>query len=306
MILLFFFKIQHSVASECFSNNEASSYNIPERYRSIPAQLLEVLRRSYLQHTSSNNFLDNGFWGTNREDKCDWPQTLWKALDNISLVGLYTIASVYKRMSDAGLWAMVSRMRNVWHGTSYGFGFTSNLNDTDIESMIRGNSSFCRDLETVSGSYHDGQICWREVSSTKSGLHICFGAGSPPSVHIDFNQPALGRIPFSDTCVYDPIAVAKHYKDLKSKPPLTIFDALAEEKQNMQELLSQTRTQCPGYNSYLQQASIEGILKNFDNDILIPMALKGEARAKTEGLRLLRRVNQQKENLFAFSLCRCP
>ncbi|HXH75474.1 MAG TPA: hypothetical protein VNJ08_10945 [Bacteriovoracaceae bacterium] len=78
-----FVTLNHLLADECFPKTPMSAFNPPERYANLPGELIDVLRKSYLQHTKENKYLDNTFWGSNPDDKCSWPDSLWTALDTM-------------------------------------------------------------------------------------------------------------------------------------------------------------------------------------------------------------------------------
>ena len=292
-------------ATNCFNGDRTHSFQVPSRYRSIPAGLLAILRDSYFGHTNTNDFLANAFWsgGTNR---CQWPQTFWEALDNLNLNGLYTLASIYHRSKDLDVWWLISKIKNIWLGTSYGFNFdayTPNL--STLENSIRNNSRFCRDVEYISKKYHSGQICWREIPEYGNrGLHICFGNGQSTTVHIDYNAPAIGRFPLSVTCAYNPIAVAKHYDDLNSEAPKTIFDFLEAERQELIRLKGRSGQNCGGYLEVLNAASLQDMIDSLSHENLIKIAMKGSG-SSSAGMKLLRTIQNRRSQLFTISGCSC-
>lgn len=290
-------------ASECFDVDASSNTPPPYRYQSLPSELLNILQRSYTEHSPHNHYLDNSFWGSDPNDKCQWPKSLWKALDNIPLNAMYSLANVYQRAVNVHIWDVIFRIKNIWYGTSFGFNFQSpQMSFEELDNFFKRNNNFCRDVERISKTYHEGQICWREFTNgSDSGLHICFGKDGSTSIHVDYNNPAISRIPLTVTCLYNPLKVIDHYKDLKSPPPTTVFDIILEEKESILEWQKECRERCLSecINSFITP---EQVLNNFDNDVLIPLSLKG-LNVKIPAFELLKKINREKELLMKFSTC---
>ncbi|HXH75475.1 MAG TPA: hypothetical protein VNJ08_10950 [Bacteriovoracaceae bacterium] len=153
-----------------------------------------------------------------------------------------------------------------------------------MADYIAKNKNFCKDTESVSKKEHGGQMCWRQITKDGrgAGLHFCFGAGKPSEVHIDHNQVSLGRIPFTETCLYDPIALYKHYKDLKSSAPKTVFDVLGEEDADLKRMLQESENSCTGFDKYLFKLNIEKMQAQVTKDKIMAIAGLGESGPNAE------------------------
>lgn len=291
----------------CDHRDTLANYEVPDRYKSLHPIFIDTLRKSYLRHNKDNKFLDNAFWGTSPDDKCTWPKTLWEGLDNVGPKGVYTLANIWQKTDRAFVSSTVSRVRNIWFGTSFGFTFEGT--DPELKDMveyIKSRGTFCKDLESVSKKEHHGQTCWRQIptDSKGMGLHFCFGAGRPTEVHVDFNQVALRRVPWSDLCVYDPIALYKHYKDIKGSAPRTIFDALEDERADLERLKRLSETACKGFEKYLVQLNLDQMLEKVSKHRVQKVASLGEG-APSAGQKVISSILKDKEKLYSFAFCIC-
>jgi hypothetical protein len=193
---------------------------VPQKYSSIDPILLSKLKASYIAHrgggsTPGNDFLANGFWGCDPADKCSWPQTLWEALDKMGPDALDTI----NRVCDSTklysfLWPNIERIRDVWTlSSSFGFEFFT-TDETSLEEAIKRCNDFCRDDPWAECEYHHCQRCYREVGRLNvEGLHVCFGKGLYPNIHIDPHQIAE-RKEQNGMCKIDWIAWGRHAIDV--------------------------------------------------------------------------------------------
>lgn len=288
--------------ADCFRDNLANSYQIPYRYEPTPDPLVEVLRNSYIERTSKNKYLDNAFWGSNSQDRCSWPKSLWLALDNVDLNSLYTLVSVYQRAEKTDLWKIVKYIKNIWMRTSQGFAFDSDYSVKELDELFKTHKKFCRDWEISTTRYHKGQTCWREISKDRAGLHFCYSDNGKFDVHIDYNQPAFGRLPLSDSCSFHPAGLIRHYQDLNGPAPKTMLNYLSELKEDIEKLLQRSIDVC-GENDFLFQTSLKNLLKQLDRQELIRIALKG-SEANQAGEKLLQSIQNEREQILSvFSQC---
>jgi hypothetical protein len=181
----------------------------PSDLPAIPAPLLRTLYYSYYHRVdgdpSASHYLDNAFGK---------PKTLWEALRGLG-GDLAMMKQIYDRWTGAGInWVFVKAITNSWRGTSDGFNFVSD-NVGDLEKALGNASTFCHDH--VGEAYHwweeGSSPCWREVVNGGPGLHVCTGAKSGPTVHIDPHQIVKGKH-WGGLCNYDLGTVEDHYRDL--------------------------------------------------------------------------------------------
>ncbi len=193
---------------------------VPQQYSSINPILLSKLRTSYIAHQGSDagaDFLANGFWRSDIDpaNNCTWPQTLWEALDIMGPDDLDTIDRVRNRAELYNfLWQSIQRIRNAWTlSSSLGFQFLT-PDENSLEDAIKRSDDFCRDIEWAECLYHNCQRCYREVGRVNiEGLHVCFGNGLYPNIHIDPHQIAEGKEQ-NGICNIDWIAWGKHASDV--------------------------------------------------------------------------------------------
>ena len=174
-----------------------------------------VLVNSYKEHDKNDQYLANGFYGTDPNDTSTWPQTLWEAIDNIGMkLFMKSIFKVSSRLqSYPSLWAFVKRIQHCWDTSSFGYAFDTLGNDSALRKELEDSPHFCRDAIFSEAIWHGGQDCWREITGQGEGLHICLGKGKAPNVHIDPNQAADGKNIFG-YCTYNFSSLWEHAKDV--------------------------------------------------------------------------------------------
>lgn len=279
--------IEQTKASECFSRDDIlADISPPLKYQNASSELLDKLRYSMAHHSPTNRYFDNGFWGVDPKNKCYWPTSFWSGLDKLSLNDLYTLSSVDQKLKKLELWYLVFHVKSIWYGTSYGFKIeSSTTGHEELNDLLEDHPSFCKDLAIISNKEHQGQTCYREIGQVgRPGLHICFGTDNPDEIHLDHHQVAIRRIPFSSTCLYDPMAIYTHNKDLAGKTPVTVFDHLSQIHSNAIELKQRLEAQnCQTFVKENLLFMLNEVKDATSKDSLTPIALlgfRGEEKAR--------------------------
>ena len=194
----------------------------PAKYALIDRDILEILKKSFLEHTFNNQYLNLGFQGKSMvSDENTWPVTLWDALDNIEVVEknllensiLYTLKRI-KRFPF--IYSKVKRIKNCWRNVvCTGFTLNTQGKDLDLIKDLINSDDFGKD-SPLQHIYHSGQDCWRETACFGNpGLHVCIEPNVDVDIHTDFHQPT-SFFKLNGYATYDVIlgGLQKHLHDL--------------------------------------------------------------------------------------------
>jgi peptidoglycan hydrolase-like protein with peptidoglycan-binding domain len=280
---------------------------MPKHYGTVNSELRDTMLESYKDHQGApvnpgQDFLANGFFGTDPADNCTWPQTFWQALDN------YGDASVLNAMAEvhdlaaahSGLWAFISRIRQGFSTTSRGFGFAT-PNRTGFETFLKNSPKFCKDNPITEAIFHAGMDCHRELDKVGlPGLHVCFGSGDVHDIHVDMHQPANAKLPLVGSCIFDPFALLEHKRDLDEKDPQTVFRNRAKVRKELEEFRATVDdARCGAAIAGIIRAQLDQLIADLDESEFRRMAMEG-FRGEREAQAKLRDVVRQKNDIINF------
>ena len=137
-------------------------------YRRLPAGLLSVIKKSYLDKTMLFGHGDQ--------------ETLDDVLERLSTSTINAMVKIFSR--GAAVWGFVDTITWVWITDNYGMSFKSKGGDPG--GALKDDPAFCKD-SSLGQIYHSGSECWREMTAGGAGLHVCVGAET--SMHVDPHMP---------------------------------------------------------------------------------------------------------------------
>jgi peptidoglycan hydrolase-like protein with peptidoglycan-binding domain len=281
---------------------------MPKHYGTVDAELRDTMVESYKDHQGApvnpgQDFLANGFFGTNPADDCTWPQTFWQALDN------YGDASILNAMAEVhdlaaahpGFWAFISRIRQGFSTTSRGFGFAT-TNRSGFETFLKNSPKFCKDNPITEAIFHAGMDCHRELDKVGlPGLHVCFGSGDVHDIHVDMHQPANMKLPLVGSCAFDPFALLEHKRDLDEKDPQTVFRNRATVRKQLEEFRATIDDdRCGAVMAGIFRAQLDQLIGELDESEFRRMAMEG-FRGEREAQAKLRDVRRRRDDIVNFS-----
>jgi len=218
--------------SEMASVVRNCSLPAPSAYNSWPRPLIRMICRSYLAHDTTifGGTLPAAFQWKMEIEPADFEEALKRG-------GADSVRSVYNRMAfHPPLWAFVDLIYQAYtlpgHFDAFDFSVESPGHKLALINFLNSSGRFCRDTP-LGQSMHQGNrsllsrllnpnhTCWREMVRGAPGLHICVEKGAgyhDNSIHIDPHQVVLMKN-LDGTCIYDPIATAQHFWDIRHTAP---------------------------------------------------------------------------------------
>jgi len=185
------------------------------------------IKSQYLKHSKTTQTLDNIFWPTDPSDCNTWPKlsTLSKEAMKDKLG---VLVMKFKEYFDL---AKLKYLQS-FHQDNIEYGINVVYTDGKaLEAEVKASTSFCHDPAIVKipseNIFHGSQRCYREVTTKKQGMHICFGNNNVGEFHKDYTSPSTDRND-DGVCKYDPQKLAAHIGDICSQSTNVICQGLTK------------------------------------------------------------------------------